>query len=728
MKDPQGFTTLGAITAVEHDKATVTLHCGEARLRLLLLTDDVVRLRVAPPGASFGRDFSYALDPGTTWHGPSALTVEENDAIVRIQTGALTIQTEKTTCRLQILDATGRILFADEAGPAWENAGSNGTDTVSHVALSARLRPGERLFGLGDKTVTLDRRGHRFALWNTDAFEYQRGTDPLYKSIPFLLSLHDGAACGLFVDTTQRMTVDLGAEANDRLRVEAPGSALDYYVLAGATPLAVLQQFARLTGRTPMLPKWALGYHQCRYSYRNEGEIREVARELRARRIPCDALYFDIHYMDGFRVFTWDRDAFPDPAGLIADLKQDGFQSIVIIDPGVKADDPAYGIARAGHAHDAYIKQPDGSPYTGKVWPGACHFPDFTNPAVRDWWGPLHAELLKQGVAGVWNDMNEPAVFIEDLEEATAITMPEDLRHDYDGHPTDHAEVHNAYGMQMLRATYEGLLRLAPERRPFTITRAAYAGTQRYGTTWTGDNTSSWDHLKLAVEQCLSLSVSGTPFVGADVGGFVGTPDGELLARWTQLGALMPLFRNHTTLGTPPQEPWVFGEEVERICREAIELRYRLLPYFYTLLWEAATDGLPMLRPLALPHPADETIRREAPLGFYLGSSLLAYPVLDAGQIQMNAYLPPVPGGWYDVHTGRHHPGDGGTVVPVETPLDRLPLFVKAGSIVPFQPVLQHVEENPVEELTLHVYPTPGAFTARLYDDAGVGWAFKNGD
>jgi alpha-glucosidase len=496
-------------------------------------------------------------------------------------------------------------------------------------------------------------------------------------------------------------------------------------VFIGGTPLDVVRALARRTGRTLMLPRWSLGYHQCRYSYGDESEVRSVARELRDRGFGCDAIYFDIHYMDGYRVFTWDRAAFPDPAGLIGELSADGFRSVVIIDPGVKCDDPDYAVAREGLEAGHFCTYPDGRPFVGDVWPGPCHFPDFTDPAARAWWGGLHAELVSQGVAGVWNDMNEPAVFTVPGEEAGAGTFPLEVRHQLEGSGGDHAEAHNVYGMQMSRATADGLRTLAPSRRPFVITRAAYAGTQRYATTWTGDNAATWDHLRLAVQQCLSLAASGMPFSGSDVGGFIGEPDGELFARWMQVGALTPLFRNHSAVDSPRREPWLFGEEVERVSREAVELRYRLLPYLYTALREAATAGTPILRALPLVHPSDETVRHSSPLGFYVGPDVLAHPVLEPGQLHREVYLPARDGGWTCFHTGAAFPGRSS--IWTETPLDRLPLYVGAGCVLPLAPPRRNSDE-PLERLTLRVYAGPATWQSSLYDDAGDGWEFQDGE
>ncbi|MEM1043235.1 MAG: glycoside hydrolase family 31 protein [Bacteroidota bacterium] len=714
------------MTEVSAAPSRLLFRCGDTATRLTLLADGLLRVDLSPTGA-FGDGFSYALDPNADWPGPNVLAMSEEAATLR--TGAMEVRVDRATGCVSVLTLDGQAVLEDAAAPSWSRDG---------IRLSKRLREHERLLGLGDKTAGIDRRGGRYEHWNTDAFAFQRGTDPVYKSIPFVLGIateetpsgDDRAlAYGLFVDTPRRSFFDLGAHDPACLRVEAETDRLTYYVFHAATPVEIVQQFTRLTGRPPMWPKWALGYHQCRYSYKTESEIRAVARGFRERGIPCDSLYFDIHYMDGYRVFTWDRDAFPDPAGLIGSLHDEDFHTIVMVDPGIKADDPDYAVAQDGIERDMFCRMPDGSLATGPVWPGPCYFPDYTRPEARAWWGTLHRDLVEMGVDGVWNDMNEPAVFDPDKEgegdvEEDALTLPDEMRHSYEGRGADHATMHNVYGMQMVRSTYEGLARLRPERRPFVITRAAYPGTQRYATGWTGDNSSTWDHLLLALQQCLSLNASGFAFAGADVGGFVGAPSGELLARWTQLGALTPLFRNHSGLDTPPQEPWALGPETERVCREAIELRYRLLPYLYTVLHQAASDALPILRPLALMHPGDVAIRLENPAGFYVGDRLLAYPVLNQGQAHTDVYLPVTPGGWFDFWTGARH--EGGQTLRVETPLDVLPLWVCAGSVLPLGPVRQHTGGT-FDTLTLRVYPTRGAFSDVLYDDAGDGWDFERG-
>ncbi|HSR34466.1 MAG TPA: TIM-barrel domain-containing protein, partial [Anaerolineae bacterium] len=438
--------------------------------------------------------------------------------------------------------------------------------------------------------------------------------------------------------------------------------------------------------------------------------VRELAAEFRQRRIPCDVIHLDIHYMDGYRIFTWSRDRFPDPPRLLAGLREQGFRVISIIDPGVKVD-PGYHVHDEGLAHDAFCKLPDGTLFRGPVWPGECYFPDFTDPKTRFWWGGLYRPLLEAGVAGFWNDMNEPAIF--------GGTMPENLPHSYEGQGALHGEMHNVYGLQMARATAEGLRRLRPQERVPLITRAGYAGLQRYALVWTGDNHSTWTQLRLGVSMCLNLGLSGVPFCGPDVGGFASDCDGELLTRWTQIGALTPFFRNHSALGTDQQEPWVFGEPYESICRRWIELRYELLPYIYTAAWQAAQSGLPMMRPLSLAF-ADDAHTHSLDDQFLLGDALLVAPIGYPGQISRRVYLPG--GSWYDFWTGHRLSGE----ITAEAPLERMPLYVRAGSVLPMGPVMQHTGEWPPEILHLHVYPGNGE--SWLYEDDGHSLAYQSGE
>jgi alpha-glucosidase len=535
------------------------------------------------------------------------------------------------------------------------------------VIYRRRLDAGERLYGLGDKPVPLDRRGRAYVLWNTDAPDFRAGSDPLYKAIGILFGVRSDGAWSVVFDASGRIEIDCrGAEV--RVVGRAGAEVREFESSSLAEALGVV---SAVVGRAPLPARWALGFHQSRWSYGSAEEALRVANEFRRRAIPLACLHLDIDHMDGYRVFTWDRERFPDPAGLVRSLHDLGVRVVTIVDPGVKVE-PVFPVYRELVERGLLCVGPDGNPWTGRVWPGNTVWPDFTNEAARRFWGDCHRKLVELGIDGVWIDMNEPS----DPGRGRHGTFPDDVRHA----AGLHRDVHNTYGHLMAQATHEALTRLRPGMRPFVLTRAGMTGTQRFAATWTGDNHSTWTHLRLSLTMCLGLGLSCLPFCGADVGGFAGRCEPELYARWMQLGAFTPLFRGHYAgPATPgPQEPWSFGAEVEAVARGAIELRHLLLPYTYTAFWRHTQTGLPVMRPLALAWPDDaRAVRCET--AFLWGDDLLVAPVLRKGARRRRVYLPP--GDWYDFHDGGRLAGARSVVV--EAPLDRIPLFARAGSAVP---------------------------------------------
>lgn len=594
------------------------------------------------------------------------------------------------------------------------------------VRLRKRVGPDERFYGLGDKPGPLQKRGHAYAMWNTDAYGFQEAWDPLYKAIPFLLSVREGGrAYGLFLDATHRSAFDLCVADADTLGMSAAAPALRLYVLAGPTARDVLARWAWLVGRTPMPPIWSLGYGQSRYSYETQEAFETVARTHREKRIPLDAVWLDIGFQDRNRPFTVDAARFPDLAGAVASLRAEGIHTAAITDlhiPAVPGENyaPCESLLEGGHA----LRAGDGSPYVGEVWPGPCHFPDFTRAATRDWWGGLYEKFhLQTGIAGFWNDMNEPAVF-----DGPGHTMPPDNIHRIEEPgfaPRDatHAEIHNVYGMQNARATHDGLRRLAPDRRPFVLTRASYAGGHRHAATWTGDNTSTSNHLRLATPQLLSLGLSGFALAGCDIGGFRRDAPADLLTQWIAVGAFHPLFRNHTDKDTAAQEAWVHGPAHEARRRAAIEQRYRLLPYLYTSIEETSRTGVPLMRPLFLEF--DEARLLSEDTMFMFGPALLVAPPPDDSA---GPYTCELPEGtiWYDWHTGA--PVTGTTRTEPRRP-GHVAVFARGGCIVPVQPVVQHTGERPAGPLALHVFPdAAGCAAGTLYADDGTSFAHQDGD
>ena len=704
MADSQ-FIGIGSVTAVAAGDRSVEFQCEHGRVRVSVLSDSIVRVR-ATQASDFGPDFSYAIAK-TRW--PKVRATIRSGKTVTIATKKLTVTIEQTPLRITFTTPDGQVLNADEPsrGMGWD-----GPKCWSHRSLAAD----EMFFGCGEKTGMMNKRGQEFPFWNKDDPNHTYATGAIYVSIPFLISTRPGAHYGIFWDNTHRTHFNLGQVEDEKHYIlGADAGEVDYYFFAGESIREVVRGYTELTGRMWMPPRWALGFQQCRWSYMSADEIIAIAKEFRKRKIPCDVIYCDIDYMDGYRVFTWNPKTFPKPRELVTTLRKMGFKVVTIIDPGVKNDD-GYIMCRDGKAKGMFVKKPDGSWFTGNVWPGDCVFPDFTSPRVRQWWGPWHKNLLDVGVAGIWNDMNEPAVW-----NHPDGTMPLDIPHEYDGQWTTHARAHNVYGFNMARACHEALRTLRPNERPFVITRAAYAGIQRYSMVWTGDNQSLWEQFAGSIPECLNLSLSGVAFCGPDVGGFGRNCTGELLARWTQAGAFFPFFRNHTAMGTRRQEPWTFGKEVEDICRRYISLRYRLLPYFYNLFREATQDGTPIMRPLFWDFP-DDPHGYAVDDQFLLGPSLLVAPVIKPGATARAVYLPA--GDWYDFWTARVY--KGGEFIPANVSFDTMPLFVRAGSILPMIAPIQHTDEN-TGEVILNVYPGAKT-TGYLYEDDGESFDYERGD
>ncbi len=698
----------GHITGHTHQGQTVTVTCANGSYALTILSPDLVRVRFQPADRL---PFSYAIaKPDADWP-PCEFDVVDTDTAVEIKTSRLTCQVDRGTGRLVFLDPDGNVINADADGASVRADGA--------VVCHKRIQPDEHFYGLGERTFGLDRRGRRYGTWHTDPQIYQLEQDPIHMCMPVLLGLHSEGQQGyaIFFDNSFRGHFDLGAADPDVASFGAEGGELCYYFFYGPALSTVVERYTELTGRMQMPPLWTLGYHQCRWSYYPDARVRQLAADFRqVHHVPCDCIHLDIHYMDGYRCFTWDAERFPDPAGLIADLHGQGFKVITMIEPGIKADHD-YWVCKDGLEQDVFCKLPNGkTPFKGPVWPGDCYFPDFTDPRARAWWGELYRGLIDAGVDAVWNDMNEPVVF-----GPLGTTLPDFVQHDMEGRGGDHLEAHNVYGMQMARATAEGWAKLRPDERTICITRSGWAGVQRYAMGWTGDNESNWGSLWLTMPMLMNLGLCGLSNTGPDTGGFGDFATGELFTRWLQMSVFLPFLRAHTNLQSPDQEPWSWGEPYLGINRRFIELRYRLLPYLYTTFWQCAQTGLPILRPLLLDFQDDEATH-SLDDQFLCGDAFLVAPVIEEGATRRTVYLPA--GVWYDFWTDERF--DGPARIEVDAPLERLPLFVRAGSVVPTGPVMQYVGERTVDALTLHVYPGNGE--SQLYKDDGQTWAFRDGD
>ena len=709
----QGWRHLGKVQRVEKLADGVELTAGAARVRITSFRNGVIRVRLAPRGA-FGKDFSWAIIETPE---PSAVQVEEANSELTMKAGDVTVLVNKDPLLVRFVDAKGNVVMADEPSRpmAWDG---------QRTRVWKKLAKEASFYGLGDKAGPLDRRGRAFVLWNTDSFGYQESTDPLYKAIPFFISTQKDGAYGVFFDNTYRSSFDFGVESPEFYSFGAEGGELNYYYIAGPDIKKVLGAYTAMVGRSPLPPYWTLGYQQCRYSYFPEARVREIATTLRGKKIPADTIYLDIDYQEGYAPFTINRQYFPNFEKMVADLREQGFHLIAITDLHIKQN-PNHGYVPydSGMKDDVFVKNPDGSVYVGPVWPGDSVFPDFTLTRVRDWWGALYKDFVSMGVAGFWNDMDEPAVF-----RYPEKTMPLDVVHRMDdGTTLDHRAVHNVFGMENVRATYEGLLKLQPGERPFVLTRAAFAGAARYAATWTGDNSASWNHLGMSTPMLLSLGLSGYPIVGDDIGGFANSPPSDLLTRWYELGAFNPIYRNHAAKGTADREPWVSGPEHEAIRRRFIEFRYRLLPYIYTQTEETSRTGIPMMRPVFLDYP-DALDFYHDDRDFLFGTDLFVAPVVRETLDAHGVALPP--GEWYDYWTNERHAAKD--AIALHPRIDEVPLYARAGAILPMQPVIQNTGEKPNGPLELRVY-LPSVVPAQncggsLYQDDGHTFGYTKGE
>jgi alpha-glucosidase len=709
MIDP--FNQLGEIRSYQQVDNALILEGDQAHLAILPLTDRIIRVRLAPGGAFASRRSWAVARPDAVFPGASWALGTTDDTLL-IRTGSVAVWIARDTGAIVFLDTAGREFCADAAGMQWHADG--------RVECAKRIEDGEHFYGFGERTGPLDKLGHELINWTTDQYRYGTGTDPLYIAIPTLLALRPGLTYGVFFNNTWHSRFDIGATQTGSWQMQAAGGELDYYLVYGPTPAEVLAGFGEILGTMPLPPRWALGYHQSRWSYASAEEARVLAAEFRRRDIPCDAIHLDIDHMDGYRNFTWNPTRFPDPRALAADLHDLGMHIVAIVDAGVKAD-PDYAVYADGIERDMFLRQANGEVFHGYVWPDDSVFADFLRPDVRAWWGRQQRALTDLGIDGIWNDMNEPTVFALPFSQGGGSpgTLPLDAPQGPADEHTTHAEVHNLYGSNMAQASHEGL-RQARGERPFVLTRAGYAGIQRWSACWMGDNMSRWDHLEMAMPQLINMGLSGVPFVGVDIGGFYGNASGELFARWMQFGALAPFARGHSTAGTQRHEPWCFGPAVEAICRDYLKLRYRLLPYIYTLFWDASQSGAPVLRPPLYHFPDDPDTYQihDQPM---LGPWLMAAPIYQPGRRHRHVYLPA--GRWYDWWTDAAI--DGPAHLLADAPLERMPLYVRAGAIIPSGPELRYTAERSLDPLTLDLFPGDGSFT--LYEDDGTSFGYAQG-
>jgi len=697
-----GITPVGAVVSVQTDGQKINIKTSNAYAELTVYTSSVIRVRI--DNKPFGTDFSYAVVGKVI---PSKVNVTQNDKEIDVVTDSLKTVIQKQPFSIAFYTPDGKVINEDEKGL---NTSWVGTSVTTYK----KMQEDEHFVGLGEKTGNLDRKGNGYTNWNSDVYGYRVDQDPLYSTIPFYIGIHHGLNYGVFLDNTYQSDFNFGASNNRFSSFGARGGEMNYYFIYHKRVADIITSYTYLTGRMPMPPMWSLGYQQNRYSYYPEAEVMRIAHTLREKRIPADGITLDIHYMDRYQLFTWNKDRFPNPAGMNAELNKLGFKTTVIVDPGIKVEKgaPAY---ESGLKDSVYITYPDGQPYTAQVWPGWCNFTDFTSEKGRAWWRKQVDFFAKSGVSGIWNDMNEFSTWGQKI--------PDNVVFNYDGKLTNHMEAHNVFGMQMVRASYEGAKEHFPER-PFILSRSGYAGMQRYSAIWTGDNRAEEDHMLQGVRLLSSLGLSGVSFAAMDIGGFTGNPTIQLFTRWMELGAFTPYFRNHTANQAKSAEPWTMGEDALDISRNYISLRYQLLPYLYSTFYQSTQTGIPVVRSLAINYTFDPKVLDAAYQNEYeFGNSFLVAPFESTSQYG-KVYLPQ--GTWYDLYNGSVEKGNQEKVVPLT--LSKLPVYVKGGSIIPMQSLIQTTAEKPTDTLAIHVYNGSTANCIVYYEDDGKSFNYQKGD
>jgi alpha-glucosidase len=695
--------SLGSLKKLTKGNNTFTFETTNGKARVIIYSPEIVRIRIVK--ATFAEDFSYAV---TANPQPVNIKLKEEKGVVQILTDSLQIVVSTDPVRFTFKSASGKMLNQDD--PAF------GTSWVGEeVTTFKKLQADEKFIGLGEKTGNLDRRGEGYSNWNSDKPGYSVNEDPLYSTFPFYIGIHHRVAYGIFFDNTFRSNFNFGASNNRYSSFGSDAGEMNYYFIGGNSVSRIIENYTFLTGKTPIPPIWALGFQQSRWSYYPDKEVLDLGRTFRDKKIPIDLLYLDIHYMDAYKIFTWHPQRFSRPSAMIKELKDIGIRTAVIVDPGIKVE-KGYPAFEDGLKQNMFIKYPDGTNYTAQVWPGWCNFPDFTKPAARKWWGEKFSDYVNTGVEGFWNDMNEIASWGGGKTSSI-------VRFDWEGKGASYRQGKNVYGMLMARSTYEGTSKMMG-KRPLILTRAAYAGAQRYTAIWTGDNVASDEHMLLGCRMVNSLGITGMAFSGVDVGGFMGDASEALFSRWLTIGSFTPFFRVHKHYDYKMSEPWSYGPITENISRNYISLRYRMLPYIYSAFYEANKTGMPVSRTLAIENTFDSVCWHYTYQNQYMfGPSLLVAPV-ESTKEATRVYLPK--GTWFDFFTGKQYEGE--QEILVDCPLDKLPVFAKGGSFIPLQTLIQSTSEKCSDTLFLHVYFGNDPSEYIYYEDDGLTYNYEKGE
>lgn len=708
----ENLQTLSA-KSVKKLKNGVQFDLGDYEAFIRIYSEDLVKVSVLKDGQKEEETPAIAKKD---WKTP-LFSTEDGKKEYTIKTGELTIKVSKSPFGVKFLDKEGQVINEDYL----QNGASSGYEDGKPYVFK-KTEKGENFYGFGELAgLNMNQRGESIGMWNTDAYAYTKDTKYVYTSIPFFMGLKDKKAYGILFDNSYRSYYEMASESDDYYYFYANGGPLTYYFMYGPEISDVLDRYTELTGKMDMPAEWTLGLHQSKWGYTAD-EITDVAQTYRDKNIPLDTMHFDIDYMQGYRVFTWDQ-KYKDALSKLKSME--GFHAIAINDPAVKQDEN-YKIYQEGTAKDFWGKNPDGTNFIGPVWPGDSAFPDFSKEEVRDWWAKNHNVLFDAGIDGIWNDMNEPAVFVDGGEYNH--TMPLDTYFGYEDDKIMHTEYHNLYGHDEAEATYNAWAMHKPNERPFVLTRDMFAGSQRYAALWTGDNESNWEHLQMSLPMNMNLGLSGVSFVGNDIGGFASRPDKELYTRWIEVGAFLPFSRIHYDSDAKAevkqgQEPWAFGPEVEGIAKKYIEMRYQLMPYLYNAFKDSSETGKPVQQPLVY-HYQEDANTYDIADQFMFGDSMMLAPVVKEGQTRRDVYLPKGDT-WVDFWTKKEY--KGGQTINVSAPLEHLPIFVKKDSIIPTREVQQYTGEKELTNLVLDTYLDKEA-SYSFYEDDGKSLDHQDGE
>ena len=711
--DTSNYVTLGDVVDIKKIPCGAELIFRDEKAEITFIWHDVACLKISRGGVFDSKPTCAVIKD--TFEEVPFLYKKSNGKLV-LKSDSMRIEVNLKPFFIDMYRSDGSCFFSSLDGKFYSYFNDN-------WAVTRAKKTDDYFMGFGQKTGGMNKNGRYMQMWNTDTIgesgeekAYETSYDPYYMSVPFFYHITPGNNCASsasFIDNGYKLHYDL--TDTDCYTVTGNGGQLTEYFFCGPSVKTILSRYTELTGRMNMPPLWAVGHHQCRWYDYTSDDVKALAEKYRFENLPCDALWLDIDYMDGFRIFSWDKEKFPDPAALSKYIGKEGYKLVTIIDPGVKYD-PGYPVFADGAARNLFCKTRCGTLFMGKVWPGQTVFPDFVKEETCDWWAQLIAEHAKRGVTGIWIDMNEPA-FTEALQES--------MRFDHDGEDYDHDRFHNQYGLLMARSTYDGLKKARPDDRPFILSRAGFSGIQRYAANWMGDNASRWEHLEMSVPMCCGVGISGQPFVGSDISGFGENSSEELHVRWYQYGVFQPFCRNHNIKGSVDHYPWSFGKKSERIIRKSLELRYRLLPYFYTCFERSTHTGEPIQQPLVYRYQHDKNVF-DIEDQFMFGEHMLVAPVVKRGQKKRDVYLPD--GGWYRFD----EPGliDGGKTMKIDTPLGVCPVYVQAGAVIPTADVVQSTARYAPETVTLNIYIPQDTiqYTSFLYEDDGYSERYLKGE